>query len=97
MPNPLSPADFAFRSDSALAQIAMVRAGFGIGRGADISARFDPDLVPLLADKYCVEVDLWVAMHEDSRNSRRMRLMFDHLAASLSALSGKRRKPPRRT
>jgi DNA-binding transcriptional LysR family regulator len=97
MPNPLSRTDFAFRSDSALAQIAMVRAGFGIGRGADISARFDPDLVPLLADKYCVEVDLWVAMHEDSRNSRRMRLMFDHLAASLSAVSGKRRKPPRRT
>jgi hypothetical protein len=39
-------------------------------------------------------------MHEDSRGSSRMRLMFDHLAASLIALSGKsgksRRKPSRR-
>jgi DNA-binding transcriptional LysR family regulator len=97
IPNPLSREDFAFRSDSALAQIAMVRAGYGIGRGADIAARFDPDLVPLFADQYCVEVDLWVAMHEDSRGSRRMRLMFDHLAASLTALSrqsGKLRRKP---
>jgi len=86
MPNPLSRDDFAFRSDSALAQIAMVRAGYGIGRGADIAVRFDPDLVPLL-DSYCVEVDLWVAMHEDARKNRRMRLMFDHLAASLTRLS----------
>lgn len=93
MPNPLSREDFAFRSDSALAQIAMVRAGYGIGRGADIAARFDPDLVPLLADKYCIEVGLWVVMHEDARNSRRMRLMFDHLASSLSALLAKRTKP----
>ena len=95
LPDPLSRDDFAFRSDSALAQIAMVRAGFGIGRGADIAVRRDPDLIPLLAGQYCVEVDLWVAMHEDSRNSRRMRLMFDHLAASLSALpaSGARQKP----
>ena len=89
LPNPLSRADFAFRSDSALAQLAMVRAGYGIGRGADIAARFDADLVPLLTGKYCVEVDLWVAMHQDSRGSRRMRLMFDHLAVGLAAISKK--------
>jgi DNA-binding transcriptional LysR family regulator len=90
IPNPLSREDFAFRSDSALAQIAMVRAGYGIGRGADIAMRSDPDLVPLLTGKYCVEVDLWVAMHEDSRGSRRMRLMFDHLASALGAISKRR-------
>ena len=95
MPNPLSRDDFAFRSDSALAQLAMVRAGYGIGRGADIAARFDPDLVPLL-DSYCVEVDLWVAMHEDARKNRRMRLMFDHLAASLTRLSRQSGKPRRK-
>jgi hypothetical protein len=38
----------------------------------------------VLADKYGLEVDMWVVMHEDARNSRRMRLMFDHLVNSLS-------------
>ena len=93
LPDPLSRDDFAFRSDSALAQLAMVRAGYGIGRGADISARLDANLVPLLTGKYCVEVDLWVAMHEDSRGNRRMRLMFDHLAAALGAATKGRAKP----
>ena len=96
LPNPLLRDDFAFRSDSALAQIAMVRAGYGIGRGADIAARLDPDLVPLLASQYCVEVELWVAMHEDARSNRRMRLMFDHLATALTRLSRQGGKSARR-
>src|SRR6185503_18189909 len=52
VPNPVSRDAFAFRSDSPLAQIAMVRAGYGIGRGPDITVRNDPDLVPVLADQY---------------------------------------------
>jgi DNA-binding transcriptional LysR family regulator len=86
IPTPLTQNSFAFRSDSALAQVAMVRAGYGIGRGADIAALFYPDVVPVLVDKYSAELDLWVAMHEDARNSRRVRLMFDHLVRSLTAL-----------
>jgi DNA-binding transcriptional LysR family regulator len=86
IPNPLTQNSFAFRSDSALAQVAMVRAGYGIGRGGDIAALFYPDVVPVLVDKYSAELDLWVAMHEDARNSRRVRLMFDHLVTSLTAL-----------
>jgi DNA-binding transcriptional LysR family regulator len=85
-PNLLTREGFALRSDSPVAQIAMARAGFGIGRGADFVARLDPELVPILAGEYCVTVDMWVVMHEDARGTRRMRLMFDHLAASLLKL-----------
>ena len=92
MPNQLSRDLFALRSDSALAQIAFVRAGYGIGRGPDITVRNDPDLVPVLADQYGVPAELWVAMHEDARASRRMRLMFDHLADSLTAYAAKGKK-----
>ena len=93
MPSPVSREAFAFRSDSALAQQAMVRCGFGIGRGADIAVRSDPNIVPVLPDKYGLEVDMWVVMHEDARNSRRMRLMFDHLVNSLSE---RKHRGPRR-
>lgn len=86
IPSPVTREGFAFRSDSALAQLALVRAGFGIGRGADLAANGEPNLVPVLPGQYRVETDLWVAMHEDARGSRRMRLMFDHLVSSLGAL-----------
>jgi len=95
-PVAVSREDFAFRSDSALAQLAMVRAGYGIGRGADLVARSDPDIVPLLAGRHAIAVDLWVVMHGDARNSRRMRLVFDHLASSLGALLAKKPPKPRR-
>src|SRR5262249_26051742 len=71
--------DLAFRSDSALAQLAMVRAGFGIGRAAAVASVLGRDVVPVLREQYGIEVGVWIVMHEDMRENRRMRLMFDHL------------------
>jgi hypothetical protein len=31
------------------------------------------------------ELEIWCAMHEDMRSTSRVRLLFDHLAAGLSA------------
>jgi DNA-binding transcriptional LysR family regulator len=75
---------FAFRSDSDLAQLAAVRAGFGIGGVQHGIARRDPNLVQVLAEVFTFELEAWVAMHEDLKASRRMRLMFDHLVAGLT-------------
>jgi len=75
---------FSFRSDSDLAQLAAVRAGFGIGACQAPLARRDPDLLPVLEDAFDYRLEIWVAMHEDLKASRRMRLMFDALAAGLS-------------
>jgi DNA-binding transcriptional LysR family regulator len=76
---------FAFRSDNDLAQLAVLRAGFGIGAAQVPIARRDPDLVPVLEDHFRYEMEVWVAMHEDLKTSRRMRLMFDWLVEGLSA------------
>ena len=84
---PLAREALAFRSDSAVAGLAAIRAGFGIGSCLQGIARGDPNLIPILADHYGTEVGLWVAMHEDLRGSRRMRLMFDHLAETLAAFA----------
>jgi DNA-binding transcriptional LysR family regulator len=78
--------DLALRCDNAVAQLAMARAGFGIGRGADLIARLDPDVVPVLPEAYGVDAEIWVVMHEDARGVRRTRLMFDHLVSSLEKL-----------
>jgi DNA-binding transcriptional LysR family regulator len=74
---------FALRTDNDLAQLAAIRAGFGIGVCQLGIARREPDLIQLLPDGFVFELEVWVAMHEDLRAARRMRLMFDHLAAEL--------------
>lgn len=78
---------FAFRSDSDLAQLAAVRAGFGIGVCQIGIARRDVSLVPMLHRELVFPLDIWLAMHRDQRTSRRIRLLFDHLAGSLAKYS----------
>jgi DNA-binding transcriptional LysR family regulator len=75
---------FAFRSDSDLAQLAALRAGFGIGACQLGIARRHKDLVPLLHAEFTIPMEVWLVMHRDLRTSRRIRLTFDHLAAELT-------------
>ncbi|HAT32364.1 MAG TPA: LysR family transcriptional regulator [Janthinobacterium sp.] len=60
---------FALRTDSDLARIAMLRAGFGIGICQVGLARREPDLVRLFPDQVAPQLDTWLAMHEDLRHS----------------------------
>ena len=76
---------FALRTDNDMAQLAMLRAGFGVGGCQAPIARRDADLVPVLEDAFRYELEVWVAMHEDLKSSRRMRAMFDWLVEGLSA------------
>lgn len=75
---------FALRTDNDVAQLAALKAGFGIGAcQRQIGKRFD--LVPVLPDLFSFKLDIWICMHETLRGSPRMRLMFDHLASELGA------------
>ncbi|HEY3594387.1 MAG TPA: hypothetical protein VGL13_10955 [Polyangiaceae bacterium] len=81
VPIPLSRELFAFRCDSDYAQYAAIRAGFGIGMCQVALGKRD-GLAPVLP-VISFEMGVWIAMHKDLRSSRRMRLMFDHLATFL--------------
>jgi DNA-binding transcriptional LysR family regulator len=83
---PLSRERFAFRSDSDLAQLAALRAGFGVGGCMLGIARREPNLVQVLPE-IGFPLEMWVVMHEDLKASRRMRLMFDHLTTHLLAFA----------
>jgi hypothetical protein len=41
--------------------------------------------VRVLADRFDIELDTWLVMHEDLKDVRRVRLLFDHLVESLGA------------
>jgi DNA-binding transcriptional LysR family regulator len=73
----------SYRADSDLAQIAALRAGFGIG-GLQLGiARREPALVAVLPEFFTFSLVMWLAMHSDQRSSRRVRLVFDYLKISL--------------
>jgi len=82
---PLTREMFALRTDADLAQLAALRAGFGIGVTQLGVGRRDPDLVPLLPGALKFEIEMWLVLHKDLRGTKRVRLLFDHLAEGLAA------------
>jgi DNA-binding transcriptional LysR family regulator len=74
--------NFALRTDNDLAQLALIRAGAGIGICQQTIARRDPQLIRLPPD---IELTLtaWVAMHMDLRKNPRYKMVFDTLAREL--------------
>ena len=82
---PLTRELFALRTDADLAQLAALRAGFGIGVTQLGIGRREPDLVPLLPGALKFELEVWLVMHKDLGRTRRIRLLFDHLAEHVAA------------
>ncbi|WP_454719834.1 MULTISPECIES: LysR family transcriptional regulator [Cupriavidus] len=76
---------FSLRTDSDLAQLALIRSGAGIGIcQAPLAAR-DATLARVLPNAFSLQLETWVTMHEDLRNSPRCRVTFDALAEGLAA------------
>lgn len=76
---------FDFRTDSNVAQLAMIRAGGGIGMCQVGLAARDPDLVRLFADRIEPQLMTWLVMHESLKAAPRCRVAFDALAEGLTA------------
>lgn len=79
---------FALRCDSDLAQLALIRAGAGIGVCQLPLARREPVLERVLADQFTWPLETWVAMHEDLRQNAACRVVFDALVAGLTRYVG---------
>ena len=75
--------DFSVRADSDLAQLAAIRAGLGIGVCQKPLARRDLSLVHVLPNAFSYDLECWVVTHEDLRNTRRIRVTFDHIVAEM--------------
>jgi DNA-binding transcriptional LysR family regulator len=83
LPIPIARELFAFRCDSDIAQYATTKAGFGIGFCQLPLGKRDGlvHLVPELG----FDLGVWLVMHEAAKTNRRVRLLYDHLAAQLKA------------
>jgi DNA-binding transcriptional LysR family regulator len=79
---------FAMRTDNNLAQLALIRAGAGIGVCQSAIARRYDALVRLFPLQFSLPLETWVTMHEDLRNSPRCRIAFDALVNGLRQYVG---------
>ncbi|PVM88587.1 LysR family transcriptional regulator [Caulobacter endophyticus] len=79
----LGPEDFAFRADSDLAQLAAIRAGLGVGFCQLGLAARDPSLERVVPD-LAIGLETFVVTHEDLRDVRRIRIVFDALVEGLT-------------
>ena len=83
---PVNRTMFSLRTDSNVAQLAAIRAGFGIGFCQNgFARRAGVSLVPVLAEAIAFELETCVVMHEDLRGTRRYRVVFDALVEGLGA------------
>ncbi|MCA6215497.1 LysR family transcriptional regulator [Ideonella sp. B7] len=74
---------FALRTDSDVAQLALIRAGAGIGPCQVGLAQRGPALVRVLPAQFALPLDTWVTMHEDLRHSPRCQVTFEALVQGL--------------
>ncbi|MFY9624437.1 MAG: LysR family transcriptional regulator [Rhodoplanes sp.] len=83
---------FALRTDSDLAHLAAIRAGYGIGVCQVPIGRRD-ELIRVVPKHFAFDLEVWLVMHGNLRTSMRMRAAFDHLGAELGAYASGRRSP----
>ncbi|URK87327.1 LysR family transcriptional regulator [Rhizobium sp. RCAM05350] len=79
----------SFRADSNLAQLAAIRAGFGIGVCQVALAKRDPDIVRLFDKEFELPLETFVVMHENLKTTPRCRATFDALVEGLLTYMGR--------
>ncbi|MCV9961269.1 LysR family transcriptional regulator [Pararhizobium sp. BT-229] len=77
------------KSDSNLAQLAMIRAGCGIGVCQVKLAKRDPNLIRLFRTEFELPLETFVVMHETMKTTPRCRVTFDALVEGLLAYMGR--------
>lgn len=88
LPNILDRDKFAFCADSHVAQLALIRAGAGIGVCQVPLGQQDERLVRLFANTFSIPMEVWMTMHEDLRNSPPCRAVFDFIAEGMKDYLG---------
>lgn len=84
----LSPDQFKANSDSGVVMWEMMRAGLGIVVGPSGIWPDTKGVEQLLADVDSIAFPVWLATHRELKTSRRIRIVFDTLAAAFSGPHG---------
>lgn len=72
-------APVGFASSSMIAQREAIRAGAGLGILPRFMALDDPELVPVLIDKYVLKRTVWILSHQSTEDLSRVRFVSEYL------------------
>lgn len=81
---PLSAAQLRVLSENSVTSWMLVQQGLGIGVMMDEVARRTPGVVRVLDEVAPVRFPVWLVTHRELRTARRIRMVFDVLAAALT-------------
>ena len=81
---PLTQSQFRYVTNNTVAICEMVRLGLGIGMISDQMAALIPGIEKVLPELPPIPVETWLTAHRELHTSRRIRIVFDHLAAALA-------------
>ena len=80
---PVSEANIKLSCPSGMVAWELVRQGFGLSIMADEIAARCPEVAPAFDDVEPVTFPIWLVTHRELHTSRRIRVVFDHLAEGL--------------
>ncbi len=81
----LKPANFSLISESELVRWELVKQGLAIGVITEDIGDQEPAVQRVMPDMPPIMVPFWLTTHRELHTSRRIRLVFDLLAAELVA------------
>lgn len=84
----IGPDNFKVTTSSGPSMVELVRRGFGISPLPKEVAALTPSLEQVLPELPPIPVPVWLVTHRELNTSRRIRLVFDHLAKALSEFLG---------
>ncbi|MEN0001721.1 MAG: substrate-binding domain-containing protein [Pseudomonadota bacterium] len=80
----LGESSFPLMSENSVTSWALMRQGLGISVMMDDIARTEPDLVRVLDEVPSIRFPIWLVTHRELRTARRIRVVYDILAESLT-------------
>ena len=86
--------NFRYRTDSGLVMWEFVRFGLGIGLMSEDLGRTTPETEIILPAEPAFTFPIWLVTHRELQSSRRIRVVFDHLAEAISANIKRNRGQP---
>ncbi len=82
---PVRAENFVMSSDSGVVVWELVKSGYGVSMLPEVLCEAQPGIEKVLPSHPSLEFPIWLVTHRELRTSRRIRLVFDHLARELAA------------
>ncbi len=91
---PVRPENFVITSDSGVVVWELVKAGYGISMLPEALCEPEPGVEKVLPSLPSLEFPIWLVAHRELQTSKRIRIVFDHLARELGEAARNTRNIP---